>query len=93
MSEPYSEADTRQQIIDRRLRLAGWRLDDPSQVIQELDIYLRDGYPLADNQRGRLERRDLVESPFTQLHPQGVRGVFPPQEIEEILGFAKGLVA
>ena len=44
-------------------------------------------------QRGKVERRDLVESPFTQLHPQGVRGVFRPAEIEEILGFAGGLVA
>ena len=44
-------------------------------------------------QRGRVERRDLVESPFTQLHPQGVRGVFPAREIEEILVFASGLVA
>ena len=44
-------------------------------------------------QRGRVERRDLVDSPFTQLHPQGVRGVFAPGDIEEILGFAGGLVA
>jgi type I restriction enzyme R subunit len=44
-------------------------------------------------QRGRLERRDLVESPFTQLHPDGVRGVFPAHDIEEILRFAGGLVA
>lgn len=44
-------------------------------------------------QRGRVERRDLVHVPFTQLHPQGVRGVFPPREIEEILRFAGGLVA
>ena len=41
--EPYSEADTRQQIIDQRLRLAGWNVDDPSQVIQELDIYVESG--------------------------------------------------
>ncbi len=39
MTQPYSEADTRQQIIDRRLRLAGWDVADPTQVIQELDIY------------------------------------------------------
>ncbi len=44
-------------------------------------------------QRGHLERRDLIESPFTQLHPQGVRGVFPPRDIEEILTFAAELVA
>ena len=24
-------------------------------------------------QRGGVERRDLVDSPFTQLHPQGIR--------------------
>jgi type I restriction enzyme R subunit len=44
-------------------------------------------------QRGKVERRDLVDSPFTQLHPQGIRGVFPPQEIEAVLGFAESLVA
>jgi len=44
-------------------------------------------------QRGRVERRDLVDSPFTQLHPQGIRGVFPPQDIDAILGFASQLVA
>lgn len=44
-------------------------------------------------QRGRVERRDLVESPFTQLHPQGIRGIFPPPEIEAILGFTGGLAA
>jgi len=44
-------------------------------------------------QQGRIERRDLVDSPFTQLHPEGVRGVFPARDVEEILGFAGGLVA
>jgi type I restriction enzyme R subunit len=44
-------------------------------------------------QRRRLEKRDLVERPFTQLHPQGVRGVFSREEIDEILGFAGDLVA
>lgn len=43
--------------------------------------------------RGRVERGDLVDSPFTQLHPQGIRGVFQPREIDEIVGFAQGLVA
>ena len=43
MPQPYSEAATRQQIIDGRLRLAGWDVHDPSQVIQELDIYVRGG--------------------------------------------------
>ena len=44
-------------------------------------------------QRGRVERRDLVEAPFTQLHPQGIRGVFTPAETESILSLAGHLVA
>jgi type I restriction enzyme R subunit len=51
--EPYSEADTRQQLIDDRLRLAGWDLDDPTQVIQELDIYIADGREAAVRERTR----------------------------------------
>jgi type I restriction enzyme R subunit len=43
--------------------------------------------------RGGVERRDLVDAPFTQLHPQGVRGVFPAGEIEEILRFVAELAA
>ncbi len=38
-------------------------------------------------QRGAAEKKDLINPPFTQLHPQGVRGVFPPEEIEDILDF------
>lgn len=33
-----SEAETRQQIIDKRLSRAGWNVKDPSQVSEELDI-------------------------------------------------------
>ncbi|MFC2080868.1 DEAD/DEAH box helicase family protein [Bacteroidota bacterium] len=36
---PYSEEDTRQEIIDKRLAKAGWNVNDPSQVTQELDIF------------------------------------------------------
>ena len=40
------EAQTRRDLIDRNLRLAGWKLDDASQVIQELDIELaKAGFP------------------------------------------------
>lgn len=45
--EPHSEADTRQQVIDGNLRLAGWNLEDPTQIIQELDIYVEEGKPGA----------------------------------------------
>ena len=52
MPQPYSEADTRQQLIDGRLRLAGWDLADPSQVIQELDIYVGGASAAAIRERG-----------------------------------------
>ena len=35
-----TEAETRIRLIDASLRLAGWDVDDSSQVIQELDIDL-----------------------------------------------------
>ena len=31
---------TRQEIIDKRLEHVGWKVDDPSMVSQEFDIYL-----------------------------------------------------
>ena len=43
-----SEAQTRRLLIDEKLRLAGWNVHDPSQVIQELDIDLAQaGHSLA----------------------------------------------
>ncbi len=36
----FTEAETRRKLIDEKLRLAGWNVRDPSQVIQELDIDL-----------------------------------------------------
>ncbi|MBZ5588383.1 MAG: DEAD/DEAH box helicase family protein [Acidobacteriia bacterium] len=44
-------------------------------------------------QTGRLAKEDLVQPPFTQLHPRGIRGVFKPAEIEEVMRLAERLVA
>ena len=44
-------------------------------------------------QNGRVERRDLIDAPFTRIHPMGIRGVFTPAEVEEVVGFATRLVA
>ncbi len=44
-------------------------------------------------QTRRLEKRHLVEQPFTQIHPKGIRGVFREDEIEEILTFTEELIA
>jgi type I restriction enzyme R subunit len=43
--------------------------------------------------RGGLEKRDLIQAPFTVIHPSGIRGVFSPSEINEILALTERLVA
>lgn len=43
-------------------------------------------------QRRHLEKRDLVDEPFTRLHPNGIQGLFTNTEIDEILGLASELV-
>jgi len=42
---------------------------------------------------GRFEKQDLIQPPFTNLHPQGVRGIFKMAEIDEIVDLAAKLVA
>jgi len=44
-------------------------------------------------ERGAIGKRDLIQAPFTQLHPEGIRGIFNPREIEEILALTQALVA
>lgn len=44
-------------------------------------------------EREKVEKRDLIQSPFTILHPQGIRGVFRPKEIDEILQLTEKLAA
>lgn len=44
-------------------------------------------------EKGALQKRDLIQSPFTMLHPEGIRGVFTPKEIDEILQLSLKLVA
>ncbi|MDA3941724.1 MAG: DEAD/DEAH box helicase family protein [Spirochaetia bacterium] len=42
-------------------------------------------------EKERVNRRDLIESPFTIIHPQGIRGVFSPVEINEIINMTDRL--
>ena len=44
-------------------------------------------------EKGELQKRNLIESPFTLIHPQGIRGVFSPAEIDEILVLTEKLIA
>lgn len=42
---------------------------------------------------GKVEKKDLVREPFTNVDPDGILGVFMPKEIDEILKFTEDLVA
>lgn len=44
-------------------------------------------------QKGQVAKPNLVEPPFTQIHPNGIRGVFRPEEIEEILQLTQKIAA
>lgn len=46
---------------------------------------------IIDN--GDIAKKDLIQAPFTVIHPSGIRGVFTPIEIEEILQITQELVA
>lgn len=43
--------------------------------------------------KGDLKKKDLIEAPFTLLHPKGIRGVFEPKEIDEILTLTNKIIA
>ncbi|TKV07134.1 DEAD/DEAH box helicase [Citrobacter sp. wls619] len=43
--------------------------------------------------RERVEKKDLINAPFTVIHPKGIRGVFSPAEIQEILQLTEWLAA
>ena len=43
--------------------------------------------------KGIVTRKDLVAPPFTQVHPDGILGVFRPQEINEIVELTQRVTA
>jgi type I restriction enzyme R subunit len=62
--------------------------DLSSRQLQFLDILKK--YIL---EKGNLEKKNLIESPFTMIHPEGIRGVFSPKEIKEILQLTNKILA
>jgi type I restriction enzyme, R subunit len=44
-------------------------------------------------ENGKLERRNLIQSPFTLIHPEGIRGVFNQKEIDEVIVLTNKIVA
>jgi type I restriction enzyme, R subunit len=43
--------------------------------------------------KGKIEKKDLINPPFTQLHPQGILGVFSLKEIDEIIAVIQKIAA
>jgi type I restriction enzyme, R subunit len=44
-------------------------------------------------EKGEVQKRNLIESPFTMIHPEGIRGIFNPGEINEILNLTERVLA
>ena len=44
-------------------------------------------------EKGDVSKRNLIESPFTMLHPEGIRGIFNQKEIDEILLLTEKVLA
>lgn len=78
----------------------------PETVAKSFDLFIQNHSYLSGRQlqfldllksfileKGELQKRNLIESPFTMIHPQGIRGVFSPQEINEILILTEKLLA
>jgi type I restriction enzyme, R subunit len=78
----------------------------PDQVSAAFDQFFRAHTTLTSRQmdflgllkgfiidREKVEKKDLINAPFTVIHPQGIRGVFSPYEINEILQLTEQLAA
>ncbi|MCM1981777.1 type I restriction endonuclease subunit R [Lyngbya confervoides] len=78
----------------------------PESVSEAFDQFIRQHSRLSSRQleflnllktfiieRERVEKKDLISAPFTVIHPQGIRGVFSPAEITEILQLTERLAA
>lgn len=44
-------------------------------------------------EKGDVSKRNLIESPFTMIHPEGIRGIFSQKEIDEILSLTQKVLA
>ena len=44
-------------------------------------------------EKGEISKRNLIESPFTMIHPEGIRGIFNTREINEIISLTQKVLA
>lgn len=78
----------------------------PDEVSAAFDQFIRSHTTLSSRQmeflnllksfiieREKIEKKDLINAPFTVIHPQGIRGVFSPNEINEILQLTERFAA
>jgi type I restriction enzyme, R subunit len=78
----------------------------PDTVSRSIDQFIAEHRALTSHQlqflnllrdflidRGGIQKRDLIQSPFTIIHPSGIRGVFSAPEIDEILALTQRLAA
>jgi type I restriction enzyme R subunit len=78
----------------------------PDEVSAAFDQFIRAHTTLSSRQmeflnllkgfiieREKVVKKDLINAPFTVIHPQGIRGVFSPAEINEILHLTERLAA
>jgi type I restriction enzyme R subunit len=78
----------------------------PDEVSAAFDQFIRTHTTLSSRQlefltllknfiieREKVEKKDLINAPFTVIHPQGIRGVFSPLEINEILQLTEQFAA
>lgn len=80
-SFPDTVSDTFEQFIQQHTNLSSRQLDF---------LNLLKGFII---EREKVEKKDLINAPFTVIHPQGIRGVFSPAEINEILQLTEQLAA
>ena len=80
-SFPETVSEAFDQFIGQHTNLSGRQLEFLS---------LLKGYII---EREKVKKKDLINAPFTVIHPQGIRGVFSPAEINEILQLTERLAA
>lgn len=80
-SFPETVSDAFEQFIRQHSNLSGRQLE----FLNLLKNFIVD--------REKVEKKDLINAPFTVIHPRGIRGVFSPTEINEILQFTLRLAA
>jgi len=80
-SFPETVTDASEQFIQQHTNLSSRQLDFLN-LLKNFVI-----------EREKIEKKDLINAPFTVIHPQGIRGVFAPAEINEILALTEKLAA